>query len=49
MLFKFGTNGLATDVSALSRLSTLSAIDGMLMDLDFTGKLDLIAVTGEQQ
>src|SRR5258705_3371868 len=44
-LFKFGTNGLATDVSALSRLSGLNAIDGMLMDLDFSGKLDLIAVT----
>src|SRR3989442_86394 len=37
-LFKFGTNGLAMDVSPLSRLSTLSAIDGTLMDLDFTGK-----------
>ena len=45
-LFKFATNGLATDVSAASKLSTLSAIDGTLMDLDFTGKLDLIAVTG---
>jgi Flp pilus assembly protein TadD len=45
-LFKFGTNGLAMDVSTLSRLNTLSAIDGTLMDLDFTGKLDLIAVTG---
>ncbi|MBF8306034.1 MAG: Tetratricopeptide 2 repeat protein [Acidobacteria bacterium] len=45
-LFKFATNGLATDVSALSRLSTLSAIAGTLIDLDFTGKLDLIAVTG---
>jgi Flp pilus assembly protein TadD len=45
-VFTFGTNGLAVDVSQLSRLSTVSAIDGMLMDLDFTGKLDLIAVTG---
>jgi len=45
-LFKFGTNGLATDVSALSRLNNVRATDGMLMDLDFTGKLDLIAVTG---
>src|SRR5262249_42347446 len=45
-LFKFATNGMATDVSSLSRLSSLSAIDGTLMDLDFTGKLDLIAVTG---
>ena len=43
-LFKFATNGLATDVSQLSRLSILSAIDGTLMDLDFTGKLDLMAV-----
>src|SRR5438552_610019 len=47
-LFKFGTNGLAMDVSSLSRLSTLSAIDGTLMDLDFTGKLDLIAVTAQR-
>ncbi len=46
-LFKFETNGLAVDVSKLSRLSTLSALDGTLMDLDFTGKLDLIAVTGK--
>lgn len=45
-LFKFGTNGQATDVSAASRLDVLSATDGTLMDLDFTGKLDLIAVTG---
>jgi Tfp pilus assembly protein PilF len=44
-LFKFATNGLVTDLSTLSRLSNLNAIDGTLMDLDFTGKLDLIAVT----
>jgi len=44
-LFKFGTNGLVADVSVASRLSNLSAMDGTLMDLDFTGKLDLIAVT----
>src|SRR6266513_1955084 len=37
-LFKFGTNGLATDVSTLSRLNTLSAIDGSLIDLDFMEK-----------
>jgi len=43
-LFKFATNGLAADVSEQSRLKALSAIDGMLIDLDFTGKLDLIAV-----
>lgn len=44
-VFKFGTNGLVEDVSNLSRLSSLSAVGGMLMDLDFTGKLDLLAVT----
>jgi Tfp pilus assembly protein PilF len=48
-LFQLGTNGLAIDVSPLSRLSALSAIDGLLMDLDFTGKLDLIAVTGKSE
>jgi Flp pilus assembly protein TadD len=44
-VLKFGTNGLAEDVSNSSGLSMLGASDGMLMDLDFTGKLDLIAVT----
>ncbi|MEO8350221.1 MAG: FG-GAP-like repeat-containing protein [Chthoniobacteraceae bacterium] len=46
-LFKFAANGVATDVSTPSQLSALSAIDGVLADLDFTGKLDLIAVTGD--
>ena len=44
-VFKFETNGLAADVSSISQLSTLNAIDGFLMDLDFTGKLDLLVVT----
>lgn len=48
-LFQFATNGQITDVSSLSRLSGLKAIDGTLMDLDFTGKLDLLAVTGDGQ
>jgi thioredoxin-like negative regulator of GroEL len=43
-VFKFSTNGLAEDVSKPSRLGSVGAIDGTLMDLDFTGKLDLIAV-----
>jgi Tfp pilus assembly protein PilF len=46
-LFKFETNGAAKDVALLSRLSDLNARDGLLIDLDFTGKLDLIAVTGD--
>jgi Tfp pilus assembly protein PilF len=44
-LFKFATNGVATDVSLLSRLNRLQAVDGLVMDLDFTGKLDLLVVT----
>ncbi len=44
-LFKFATNGVATDVSLLSRLNRLEALDGLVMDLDFTGKLDLLVVT----
>jgi hypothetical protein len=43
-LFTFATNGLATDISATNQIRALDAIDGLLMDLDFTGKLDLIAV-----
>src|SRR5207253_5038626 len=44
-IFKFATNGLAMDVAPFSRLLGLSATDGALVDLDFTGKLDLLAVT----
>ncbi len=46
-LFTFATNGLVADVSTASRLNTLRARDGVLMDLDFAGKLDLIAVTAD--
>lgn len=43
-VFRFETNGVAVDVSAASGLSGLGASDGLLMDIDFTGKLDLVAV-----
>jgi Flp pilus assembly protein TadD len=46
-VFTFATNGVAKDDSAFSGLSGLSASDGLLMDLDFTGKLDLIVVGGQ--
>ena len=48
-VFKFGTNGIVSDVSATSGLAGLSAVDGQLMDLDFTGKLDLLAASGQAQ
>ncbi len=43
-VFRFSTNGLAEDVSSLSQLDALEAAGGTLMDLDFTGKLDLVVV-----
>ncbi len=44
-VFKFQTNGVATDASKESRFDGLTARDGTLIDLDFTGKLDLVAAT----
>jgi Flp pilus assembly protein TadD len=44
-LFKFGTNASATDITRFSRLNDAPAVDGALVDLDFTGKLDLLLVT----
>ncbi len=44
-LFKFGTNGVITDITKFSRLDDTPAIDGALADLDFAGKLDLLIVT----
>jgi hypothetical protein len=46
-VFTFATNGVAKDETGFSGLSGLRAVDGLLMDLDFTGKLDLIAVGAE--
>lgn len=45
-VFKFSTNGVPEDVSAVSRLGSASATDGTLIDLDFVGKLDLVVVSG---
>ena len=42
--YRFATNGLARDMSRFSRLSTLKAIDAVIADIDFTGKLDLLAI-----
>jgi tetratricopeptide (TPR) repeat protein len=42
--FKFATNGQCREVTAFAGLKNLKARDGLLADLDFTGKLDLLAV-----
>ena len=44
-VFSFATNGAFLENTAFTRLQGLAAIDGALVDLDFTGKLDLLAVT----
>ena len=43
-LLKLTTNGTATDATAFAGLKNVSAIEGALVDLDFRGSLDLIAV-----
>ncbi len=43
-VFKFETNGQMRDVTKISGLGELTARNGLLADLDFTGKLDLLAV-----
>jgi Flp pilus assembly protein TadD len=48
-VFRFATNGMAMDVGPFSRLQGLKATDGALVDLDFTGKLDLVAVTSSNE
>lgn len=44
-VFKFATNGLATEVTAFTGLKGLTAKTGGLVDLDFSGKLDLITAS----
>jgi hypothetical protein len=43
-VFRFATNAQITDASLFSRLATNTAAHGMLVDLDFTGKLDLLSI-----
>lgn len=42
--FKFGTNGTAMDLTAFCGLNNLTALNGLVVDLDFTGNLDLLTV-----
>jgi tetratricopeptide (TPR) repeat protein len=47
--FKFATNGHFREVTAAVGLKDLKARDGLLADLDFTGKLDLLTVLPDAQ
>jgi Tfp pilus assembly protein PilF len=44
-LYQLGQGGLILDVTSSSGLEALKAETGLLMDLDFTGKLDIVAVS----
>lgn len=43
-VYRLEADGSARDVTGTSRLGALRVTDGLLLDLDFTGKLDLLAV-----
>ena len=42
--FRFATNGQFREITSAAGLKNLRGRDGLLADLDFTGKLDLLAV-----
>ncbi len=44
LVFKFTTNGVVTDATRAAGLGALTAIDGVLIDFDYTGKIGLIAL-----
>jgi len=48
-VFRVRTNGLMDDVTAFCGLKGLSARSGVLVDLDFTGNLDLCVVNSSNQ
>ena len=43
-VFRFATNGQFREVTSAAGLKNLKARDGVLADLDFTGKLDLLTI-----
>ena len=46
-VFKFTTNGVVSDVTRAAGFTALSAIDGVLLDFDYTGKLGLLALQSD--
>ena len=47
--FRFTTNATFREVTAAAGLANLKAVDGVLADVDFTGKLDLLTVLPQGQ
>ena len=48
-VFRFVTNAGITDVTRFAGLTNLNVRDGALVDLDFTGKLDLLTLSADGQ
>ena len=48
-VFRFATNGQFREVTIAAGLKNLTARDGVLADLDFTGKLDLLTIQPKGQ
>ena len=46
-VFHFATNGRVREVTPMTGLKAMQARDGLLADLDFTGKLDLLTILPE--
>ncbi len=46
-VFKFTTNGVVTEATRAASLTNLTAVDGALLDFDYTGKLGLLALAPE--
>jgi Flp pilus assembly protein TadD len=46
-VFQFATNGGVSEVTAFSGLDNLTARDAILADFDFTGTLDLLAISSD--
>lgn len=44
-LFRFTTNGIATETTRFAGLNNFAAVNGLLVDLNFRGDLDLVAIT----
>ena len=44
-LYRFTTNGTATETTRFAGLNNVAAVDGLLADLNFRGDLDLVTVT----
>lgn len=46
-IFRFATNGFVTDATQFAGMRSVPAAEGVVADLDFTGKLGFLAVTAD--